>query len=229
MIDWHSHILPRIDDGSKSIEESLDMLKLLNEQGIETVIATPHFYADENSVEEFLAKRVRSINNLAMHLFYDAPQILLGAEVCYYPGISNLSSLKKLCVEGTDILLLEMPVSKWTNTTVREISELVDSGEFTILLAHIERYLEYNSIGLFEDLHNNGVLMQINASFVNSSKTQKKAIKFLDSGLVRFLGSDSHNINSRKPKIGEAYDNVRRELGYEFISQMNDLGYFLLQ
>ena len=56
MIDFHSHILPAMDDGSKNIEESLQMLRMLQEQGVERVIATPHFYADENPPDVFLRR-----------------------------------------------------------------------------------------------------------------------------------------------------------------------------
>ena len=57
MIDWHSHILPGMDDGSKDPEESIAMLDMLEQQGIDTVIATPHFYANEETTEEFLGRR----------------------------------------------------------------------------------------------------------------------------------------------------------------------------
>ena len=64
MIDWHSHILPGIDDGSGSIEESLALLKMQREQGADTVIATPHFFADDETVDEFLARRQESLDSL---------------------------------------------------------------------------------------------------------------------------------------------------------------------
>ena len=229
MIDWHSHILPRVDDGSKSVEESVQMLKLLSEQGIETVIATPHFYADDNSVEEFLFKRDKSIEVLNRSLFYEAPQILLGAEICYYPGISNLEGLNWLCIEGTDLLLIEMPMSKWTTPTINEIVELADSGEYTVVLAHIERYLKYVDVELINKLRKSGILIQINASFINNPSTRRKALKLLQKGTVQVLGSDCHNTDSRRPRIGEAYDNIRRELGEAFIENMNEFGYFILQ
>ena len=57
MIDWHSHILPGIDDGSRDVSESLALIEKLSEQGVDTVVATPHFYADDNSVDAFLEKR----------------------------------------------------------------------------------------------------------------------------------------------------------------------------
>ena len=64
MIDWHSHVLPALDDGSHSIAQSLEMLTMLKEQGVDTVIATPHFYANDESVEKFLERRERSARAL---------------------------------------------------------------------------------------------------------------------------------------------------------------------
>ena len=57
MIDFHTHILPNVDDGSKGVEESTLMLTRLFEQGVNKVIATPHFYANDESVDEFLLRR----------------------------------------------------------------------------------------------------------------------------------------------------------------------------
>ena len=68
MIDFHSHILPAMDDGSKNIEESLQMLRMLQEQGVERVIATPHFYADENPPDVFLRRRADAWEHLRAHL-----------------------------------------------------------------------------------------------------------------------------------------------------------------
>ncbi|MBQ8395535.1 MAG: capsular polysaccharide biosynthesis protein, partial [Oscillospiraceae bacterium] len=57
IIDFHTHVLPKIDDGSSSLKESIGMLRLEAEQGIETVVATPHFYANHDSPEAFLERR----------------------------------------------------------------------------------------------------------------------------------------------------------------------------
>ena len=82
MIDIHSHILPGIDDGSQSVEESHALLALLREQGVETVVATPHFYADRNDPENFLRRRKEALARLD-HGETEMPRILLGAEVAY--------------------------------------------------------------------------------------------------------------------------------------------------
>lgn len=229
MIDWHSHILPGIDDGSKNVDESILMLEHLSRQGITTVIATPHFYADNNSVEDFLELRAKSLKRLSERMNNDYPQILLGAEVCYYPGIAKLADLKKLCIEGTDILLLEMPLSKWTEYTVNEVIELSNSGDFTVVLAHIERYIKFQSKATLKKLHDNEILMQMNASFVNSFRTRKKAFGFIRNGVVRFLGSDCHNMTTRPPRIGGAYNFIRKKIGDDFVSQMNEYGFSMLK
>ena len=119
MIDFHSHILPGIDDGSKDVAESLAMLSALKEQGVDTVVATPHFYANHHSVEEFLRRRQKAMDRLSAELSEGAPTIVLGAEVRYYEGISHLQNLESLCIGDSKLLLLEMPFYKWTEYTVR--------------------------------------------------------------------------------------------------------------
>ena len=109
MIDFHSHILPSIDDGSKDVEMSLQMVALLQKQGVDTVCATSHFYATQRSPERFLQRRAEAYEALRAALPEDAPAIRLGAEVLYFPGISHMAALPQLCLEGTKLLLLEMP------------------------------------------------------------------------------------------------------------------------
>ena len=107
MTDFHSHILPAMDDGSRSVDESAEMLNELSGQGISRVIATPHFYANDESVFDFLGRRREAFDKLSTVLTPDMPQVLLGAEVRYYDGISHLADMKSLCVQGTDLFLLE--------------------------------------------------------------------------------------------------------------------------
>ena len=86
MIDFHTHILPGMDDGCKSVAERLWMLRQEQQQGVGTVVLTPHYYPWENSPEEFLARRSRAWENLRQQLPEDAPQLFLGAEVHYFEG-----------------------------------------------------------------------------------------------------------------------------------------------
>ena len=228
MIDWHSHVLPQMDDGSKSVEESLTMLKMQSEQGVDTVIATPHFYANDESVESFLQRRREAYEKIEPSLSEELPRVLLGAEVAYYSGISRMENLSSLCIEGTKLLLLEMPFSKWTDHTINEIYELASQGKFIIILAHIERYLGMQSIKVFEELFEYGVIMHLNASFFCRFSTRRTALKLLRQGLIRLIGSDAHNISSRPPKLGDAYRFIGKNLGRGVIQDIDEYGKYLL-
>lgn len=229
MIDWHTHILHKIDDGSKDLEESISLLKSLSEQKAEIVVASPHFYANDESVNNFLERRNRSFEELREKLPDNAPKIKLGAEVRYYSGISRMDNLDKLCIEGSNLLLLEMSFSKWTEYTIKELVELSVSGNFRLVLAHIERYLKLQSESVWNRLYENGILMQVNASFFNDFFTRNKALGLLKKGKIHLIGSDCHNMINRPPQIGKAYDIIERKLGSNFLNAFNKYGKNVLE
>ena len=144
MIDFHTHILPKMDDGSKSTEESIAMLKMQAEQGIRWVVATPHFYAEHESPQDFLQRRNHSYQSLQKEIERQGlqdqlPKIRLGAEVRYFEGISHSSAVHDLKIENTDLLLLEMPFVPWSQRMIQEV-KAAQQFNLTILLAHVERY-----------------------------------------------------------------------------------------
>lgn len=216
MTDFHSHILPKMDDGSRSEEESLAMLNALSEQGVSRVMATPHFYANDESVADFINRRQNSLESLMSLKPSEMPEILAGAEVRYYEGISRLSELKSLCIDGTRLLLLEMQERKWTEYTLRELADISSGGKVTLVLAHVERYIGFQRPDTFYRLLENGILMQMNASFVNGFFTKRKAIRMLRNNEVHFLGSDCHNMDTRPPDIGSAFKTIQNKLGCDF-------------
>ena len=228
MIDLHSHVLPGIDDGSRNVEESLAMLKRLREQGVQCLAATPHFYANEQALDRFLEKRERAFLSLQSELTEEHPQIVCGAEVKFYTGIGRMDGLEKLTIGSSKLLLLEMPFSKWTEYTMRELLELASSRNLTFVLAHIDRYMKYQNRATWEKLLDHGFLMQVNADYVYEFKTKSKAAKLFASGRAHFLGSDCHNLTDRAPRIGEAYDVLRKKLGSDFIGQMTDFGHSMI-
>lgn len=211
MIDFHSHILPRMDDGSQSVAESISLLKMLAEQDVDVVAATPHFYANDESVSEFLGRRQTAYERLQNELFEGAPKILLGAEVRYYQGISRMTDLKRLCLEGSKLLLLEMPMSRWTEYTVRELVELSSSRDLTVVLAHVERYLHLQNRSVWDRLYESGILMQVNATFFTDFSTRRQAISLLKKRAIHFLGSDCHNLTHRPPYLGRAIDMIKKK------------------
>ncbi len=223
MIDFHSHILPNVDDGSKSVEESVEMLRMLKAQGVTKVIATPHFYANHNSVDEFLIRRDNSFTNLSRALTLDLPDIILGAEVKYYEGISRLEQLNKLRIGNSKLILLEMPFRNWTNFTLRELRDISNSGNVTVVIAHIERYLGYQNKGIIEDLVRSGILIQANAEFFTSIINRKKAVSMLKNNMIHFIGSDCHNLSSRAPNFDKAVSYIQRKAGNNMLLQIENL------
>lgn len=223
MIDFHSHILPCIDDGSKNVEETLEMLSLLKKQGVTRVVATPHFCANFNSIDDFLSKRDKSYQMISKYTTIDFPEILLGAEVKYYEGISRLENLEKLCISDSKLLLLEMPMRKWTEYITREIKEIALSGKVIVVLAHVERYLRFNNKITFEELLSYGVLFQSNADFFLKLSTKLKAVSMINKGWIHFIGSDCHNLNDRSPRIGHAISYIERKTGSNSIDRLNNL------
>ncbi len=228
MIDWHSHILPGIDDGSKDISESLELLSMLLAQGVRKVVATPHFYANDELVASFIERRQKAFEDLKSVCPDNSPDILLGAEVRYYAGIENLEDLSCLCIGDSKLLLLEMPMEKWTDYTVRELINIANARNIKLVLAHIERYLALQSSTVWNELYEAGILMQVNASFFTELFTKRKSLLYLQNGMVHFIGSDCHNIKNRPPHLGEAYEIIRKKFGTEVLFQFNEFGESLL-
>lgn len=228
MIDWHTHILPQMDDGSHSVEETISMMTAQASQGIKTVIATPHFYANDETLESFLARRQKSFDKLKSELPDNLPDVKLGAEVRYYHGISRMADLKALRIEGSKLLLLEMPFNTWTEYMIRELIELSGKSDIQIVLAHIERYLSLQEPGVWARLYESGILMQVNARYFTSIMSKHKAMSLLREGGIHFIGSDCHNMTSRPPQIGKAFEVIQKKLGNSYLDQMNEYGYSML-
>ncbi len=224
MIDFHSHILPEIDDGSSSIKESQIMLATMASQGISIVAATPHFFANDETVDSFIQRRSEAYQNLCQNLFEGCPQILPGAEIRYYNGISRLDELGKLTLQGTRFLLIEMPFDKWAEYSIREICDISNCGKYTVVLAHIERYLKYQKPEVIERLLQNGVLIQCNSTFFTSHFASLKAFKMLRNMQVHFIGSDCHNTTTRPPNIQKALNRIAKKFGSEFVDDFINYG-----
>ncbi len=228
MIDWHCHILPGMDDGSRDTDESLGLIRMLKEQEVDTVIATPHFFANDESADGFIERRQKAYDNLKSVLGDGEIDIVPGAEVRYYPGISKLTELTKLCIGNGNLLLLEMPHERWTEYTVKEVCDIANSRSVKLILAHIERYLPLQEKGIFESLYDASILMQVNAGFFLEFVTRRKALSYLQDGGIHFIGSDAHSIKHRPPRIGEAYAAIRKKFGDEFVTYLDEYGKSLL-
>ncbi|MCR5783024.1 MAG: hypothetical protein K6G90_09865 [Clostridia bacterium] len=220
MFDFHTHILPAIDDGSKSVEMSLQMIRELARQGVTGIASTSHFYADQNSPVEFLKRRQTSWEALRPALDASIPPIRLGAEVHYFDGIEKNPDIPRLRISGTKILLLEMPASKWPRRVVNSVVDLNHNGGITVMLAHIERYIDLNERDIWDYFLDNDIVMQVSCEFFTDKHTRRQAIRMLEAGRIHVLGTDSHNMQSRKPNFGPCMEFIRKKLGNDAIRRM---------
>ena len=216
--DFHNHILPKIDDGSRSVEESIAMLQMMVQQGVQTVIATPHFYPQDTTPDRFLEKREAAMDRLLEQLTQNDnyPEIRLGAEVFYYDQMSHSEELRKLTIEGINAILIEMPMGQWTDRMYQELENIQKNLSLTPIVAHVDRYLgRFRDYGIPQRLSELPVLVQANAEFV--LKHTGKALRMLQGQQIQLLGSDCHNLTDRKPNLGEAVELIRKKLGNDVI------------
>lgn len=199
------------------------MLRLSYQDGIRKIVATPHFYAQEDTPDRFLARRDAAWKRLATKLPEDVPEIYLGAEVYYYAGISNTECLSQLCVGQGSLLLLEMPFQKWSERMIAEAIDIVRDRGFTVLLAHIDRYFAFQDPDVWDLLTENGVLFQVNAdAFLSGWRCRRRALRLLREGKIAALGSDCHNMTKRKPNLGRAYAEIEKRVGQDVLRQVDE-------
>ncbi|MBQ7246685.1 MAG: hypothetical protein IJS22_01145 [Lachnospiraceae bacterium] len=222
MLDIHTHILPQMDDGSRSVEESLLMLRSLRAQGVDTVALTSHFYAEDESPERFLARRAQARSRLEAAMDDgEWPSLRSGAEVCYYIGVSRTEGIERLCIEDTPLLMLEMPMTHWDRSVMDEALELATDGRVILLLAHIDRYLRYNKLDAFELLRSRGALMQINAGFAEDRGNHRLLRKLAKRDLIQFVGTDCHGITHRAPHMSPALEMLEKYGGERLLRTLD--------
>lgn len=230
MLDLHTHILPGMDDGSASAEESLQMLRLEAEQGVDEIVLTPHFYPSRETPEQFLLRRQQACERLrsAVRGQENLPKLYLGAEVAYYDGISRSEAADGLCIGQSGAMLLEMPFCEWTRRMLDDVYELLTQRGIQPVLAHVERYLAFQPRSIVDELIDHGVWLQMNASCFTRWQTSRRALGMLDRGEIHFLGSDCHNMSSRKPNMGEAAEKIQKKLGSDAQDYLDEMRGMLL-
>ncbi len=222
MIDFHSHILPKTDDGSSSSNESIEMLSITGQQGIKCIVATPHFYASEESPSDFLVRRNSSYKRLLTKTDgVSLPKIIPGAEVGYFEGMSDCEQLRSLMISGTPLVMVEMPVCKWSDRMLHELSAIYEKQGIIPLIAHVDRYIKLlHDKKIIDKLSGLPVLIQANASFFIDKKTSRLALSLLSKEKIHLLGSDCHNTTSRQPNLGYASEIIGDKLGNEAVKKI---------
>ena len=194
-----------------------DRLKNAASDGIDTVVSTSHIYiAEESDIDDFIERRSSAYEVLKRAMKEDGgafPNIRLGCEVHLKPHISNYDSVKKLAIEGTDYILLEMPYSGWSQAHYEAIYDISVMG-LRPVMAHIERFLHHKAD--FHHIKSVGPLFQVNADSFLHKPLRKALLELFYEGYIHVLGSDMHNLDERKNNLKEAYDIISSRFGQAF-------------
>ncbi|NBJ70838.1 MULTISPECIES: CpsB/CapC family capsule biosynthesis tyrosine phosphatase [Clostridia] len=229
MIDIHSHILPGIDDGAKNEEQSLKMAKAAIEQGIHTIIATPHHqngafnnfrWEIENSVEilnDFLKREGVPLT------------VLPGQETRIYGEmVEGIRQNELLPLNYSKYVFVEFPSDSVPRYTTQLLFDIQVEG-YTPIIVHPERnraLLEHPN--LLYELVSKGALTQVTAGSVGGKfgkDIQKFTIQIIGANLTHFIASDAHNTTSRAFYLQEAYEDIKKSFGgdyfYMFLENSN--------
>ena len=201
MVDLHSHILYGIDDGSKTLEESLEILNNAYTGGVTDIVVTPHFIKDSKykannkKKRELLDSLVKELkkNHIPLHLY-------LGNEVFIDEGLSKLLDKDIATIHGSKYLLIELPMGR-KYSLIEEVLDELDEVGIIPIIAHPERYLSYyKDYDFFYKLKEEGCYLQSNiGSLVGEygRKSKKMLKELLKRDLIDFFGSDIHHSHQK--------------------------------
>lgn len=215
-LDIHAHILPSVDDGAKDMETAIALLEMSKEQGVTDIIATPHFYPDTDSAEEFAEITTKAYTDLKNEIAHkELPNIYLGCELRYFNGMGKSRAIKQFVISGTDYLLLELPYgAPITKSVLQDIIDITERQGLTPILAHIERYSKVSGFKKLLKLISDGyAYAHINASSVVNKENARFCEKLIKGGFVSYIASDTHSPDLRPPLIKPALDTIAERLG----------------
>ncbi len=215
-LDIHAHILPAVDDGASDIKTAIELLEMLKQQGVTDVIATPHFYPDSDSAEDFVDFTRRAYKELKTEISgRDLPRVFLGCELRYFNGMGKSSAIKQFVISGTNYLLVELPYGeKITKIVLQDIIDISERQGLIPILAHIERYNKVpgykNLLKLISDGY---AIAHINAGAVVTKETTRLCEKLIKGGYVSYIASDTHSPDHRPPQIDRALQIISERMG----------------
>ena len=186
LIDFHAHILPGLDHGCRSVDTAVKQLEIAALHNVGTIVASSHFYPHIHNVEDFLKNRENAYESVKGYAETKGIEIVKGAEVQLCTGLYKMKNLERLCVDNTNVMLLEIPDMPMTRDMYETLEKL--SRSFDVLIAHVERYSRKVRERLVDDEYK----LQVNAYSMFCLFALKNTNKIIDFGNVYALGSDIH-------------------------------------
>ena len=227
MIDFHTHILPNVDDGSKSIDETFELLNEAKKAGFDTIISTSHYIEDYYNVN--VSEREVWINAISEILKKENKnlKLYLGNEVYLAENIIELLETgKATTINKSRYILFEFPMNTKPMNMYDIIYDMMQNKLIPIL-AHPERYsFVQKEPEIIYDLIQKGVLMQANYGSIigrYGEKAQLMVRKFFENNMIHFLGSDVHKKNTIYPRITQALNEIKDIIGKEKLNELTTI------
>ncbi|MGN0470472.1 MAG: tyrosine-protein phosphatase [Acutalibacteraceae bacterium] len=229
MIDLHCHILPGIDDGAKTIDDSLKLIAAEKRQNVNSIALTPHFNPERTSVEKFCQSRSNSMDILTSSSDFAEYNISVktGAEVYFSVKLTDID-IQPLCFDGTDYILIELPVNERPYGLTHTLTDIINRG-YTPILAHVERYQYFTADPtMLYDMVMKGCLAQVNAgAILGNSNASSMALKYIKWEMAHIVCSDCHSMKHRPPNMKKAFLYIEKKLGKQYtdwlIKNSNDI------
>ena len=223
-VDIHCHILPGVDDGSQTPEETKAMLQKAWDEGIQIMVATPHYHKQRGKNDiELIKKQLLLTRKLAKEV-HPKMQICLGIEIYYGEDVPELlKEGRVVSIRKSRYILVEFSPGDEFQYILNAVRKLQMSGH-TVIIAHIERYnCLRKDISNVEYLREMGAYLQVNTGSITGSygRSVKKFLReVLKAHLVQLVGTDAHGSERRTPKMQEAYKEVVKRCGEEYADQI---------
>ena len=224
MIDFHTHIIPNIDDGSRSIEETFNLIKEAKEVGFDGIVLTSHYienYYETNSPERDVWVKAISDNLKTTGIETD---LYLANEIYLSDNMMNLLiEGKASTINNSSYVLFEMPLNV-EPMNLYDVIYSLQENKIIPVLAHPERYsFVQKEPELINDLIEKGVLMQANYGSILGQYGEKAQIivkKFFEANMIHFLGSDVHRQNTVYKRVPKALNEIRNIVGAEKLEEL---------
>ncbi len=219
-IDIHSHILPELDDGSESMEQTIRMVKLAFEEGTRTIVATPHYCCGRYEPSpEILQDSLQKVQEAIKDKVPDM-NLMLGSEIYYsQESIRLLRNNRILTLAGTGYVLLEFSPLAEFRYIKNGLQEFIMEG-YNPILAHVERYWNViKDLEQVQDFIEMGVGIQVNAMSVTGEMgkgCQAAVKKLLKNQSVHLIATDAHNLAIRAPRLRKCYGCIVKKYGNSY-------------
>ena len=195
--DIHSHLLPGIDDGSKSLEESIELIKMFSNIGIKNITTTPHILGEVwPNTPTIINEKLTLVRKELIKQNITDINLNAGSEYMLDEKFMELLNRKKLLTIKDNFILVEFSYINHPENVLDIIFKIQTQG-YKPILAHPERYTYYHTkINMYEKLKQAGCYFQLNLLSLSDyygSNVQKIAVRLLENNLIDFLGTDAHH------------------------------------